>query len=64
MNSIDFLASQPENSLDMVYIDTDHTYNTTKLELEAAALAVKPSGLICGVCLVMAKWMSLSLLAA
>ena len=48
MNSIDFLASQPENSLDMVYIDTDHTYNTTKLELEAAALAVKPSGLICG----------------
>jgi hypothetical protein len=46
MNAIDFLASQPENSLDMVYIDTDYTYNTTKLELEAAAIALKPSGLI------------------
>ena len=48
MNSFIFLASQPENSLDMVYIDTDYTYNTTKQELEAPAVAVKPSGLICG----------------
>ena len=43
-----FLGSQPENSLDVVYIDTDHTYKTTMLELATAALAVKPSGLICG----------------
>jgi hypothetical protein len=48
MSSIDFLNSQPANSLDVVYIDTDHTYKTTVLELEAAAKVVKPDGLICG----------------
>jgi len=36
--------SQRGNSLDWVYIDTDHTYKTTKEELEAAAKAVKPEG--------------------
>jgi hypothetical protein len=48
MSSIDFLTAQPEDSLDVVYIDTDHTYKTTQLELTAAAKAVKPTGLICG----------------
>jgi phospholipid N-methyltransferase len=43
-----YLKTQSENSLDWVYIDTDHTYKTTKEELEAAAKAVKPRGFICG----------------
>jgi len=48
MMSVDYLKSQAENSLDWVYIDTDHTYATTKAELEAAAHAVRPDGFICG----------------
>lgn len=46
--SVLYLKTQSENSLDWVYIDTDHTYKTTKEELEAAAKAVKPEGFICG----------------
>jgi hypothetical protein len=46
--SVIYLKTQSENSLDWVYIDTDHTYKTTKEELEAAAKAVKPGGFICG----------------
>jgi hypothetical protein len=48
MNSIDFLNRQPENSLDIVYLDTDHTFLTTQAELVAAARVVRDSGLICG----------------
>ncbi len=46
--SVDYLKSMAENSLDWVYIDTDHTYATTKAELEAAARVVKNDGYICG----------------
>ena len=46
--SVEYLKSVTENSLDWVYIDTDHTYTTTKAELEAAAIAVKKEGYICG----------------
>ncbi|MDG2454333.1 MAG: class I SAM-dependent methyltransferase [Bacteroidia bacterium] len=46
--SVEYLKSLTENSLDWVYIDTDHTYATTKAELEAAAIAVKKEGYICG----------------
>lgn len=35
-------------TLDFVYIDTDHTEATTKLELEAARRAVKQYGIIAG----------------
>jgi len=48
ITSVTYLKTQSENSLDWVYIDTDHTYKTTKEELEAAAKAVKPEGFICG----------------
>ena len=41
--SVEYLKSLTENSLDWVYIDTDHTYATTKAELEAAAIAVNGS---------------------
>ncbi|PCJ67792.1 MAG: hypothetical protein COA58_01250 [Bacteroidetes bacterium] len=46
--SIEYLNSLEENVLDWIYIDTDHTYGTTKAELEAAAKVVKPNGFICG----------------
>ncbi len=48
MDSIGFLNSQADNSLDWVYIDTDHGYEVTKKELEASARVVKDSGFICG----------------
>ena len=46
--SFDYLARAEANSLDWVYIDTDHTYSTTKKELELAAKCVKSNGYICG----------------
>lgn len=48
MTSLEYLIGGKENSLDWVYIDTDHTYKTTKAELEAASKAVKNEGYICG----------------
>jgi hypothetical protein len=46
--SLEYLKSKPQKSLDWVYIDTDHTYKTTKEELELARIAVVDNGLICG----------------
>lgn len=48
MDSLEFLRSQPENSLDWVYIDTDHSYELTLNELVESARVVKDDGLICG----------------
>lgn len=47
-DSCRWLDSQPDASLDWVYIDTTHTYDDTIKELNAAARVVKPSGLILG----------------
>lgn len=38
----------PNNSLDWCYIDTDHSYRTTKLELELILPKMKDGGRICG----------------
>ena len=38
----------PDNHFDFVYIDTDHTYETTKTELELYATKVKPGAFLCG----------------
>lgn len=46
--SVRYLNEVVENSLDWIYIDTDHSYTTTKAELLAAAKAVKDEGFICG----------------
>lgn len=43
-----WLNSLPEHSIDWVYIDTDHTLETTRKELTAAFHAIKPGGFICG----------------
>lgn len=46
--SVDYLESQNENSIDIIYLDTDHTYLTTKEELIRAHRVVRKSGFICG----------------
>ena len=38
----------PDDYFDFVYIDTDHTYETTKLELELYRKKIKPGGYLCG----------------
>jgi predicted O-methyltransferase YrrM len=46
--SIDVLHSFPEAYFDWVYIDTDHSYETTLAELRAAAPKMRPGGIIAG----------------
>ena len=46
--SVDYLKSKTENTLDWVYLDTDHTYPTTKAELEEAHRVIREDGMICG----------------
>ena len=46
--SLQFLKEQEADSLDWVYIDTDHSYKTTLEELNESARVVKSDGLICG----------------
>lgn len=42
------LHSFPDKHFDWVYLDTDHTYITTKAELELCRHKVKPGGIIAG----------------
>lgn len=46
--SITILEKFDDAYFDWVYIDTDHSYNTTKKELEIAAKKLKKDGIICG----------------
>ena len=57
-NSIDLLTEFEDNYFDWIYIDTNHSYNTTKNELEVAAKKVKDNGLICGHDYIMGNWTS------
>jgi hypothetical protein len=45
-----------DNYFDWVYIDTDHTYATTRAELELSAAKVKPGGIIAGHDFVTGDW--------
>ena len=47
-SSANFLESMPDNSLDCVYIDSDHSYFTVHQELELSIAKVKPGGWITG----------------
>ena len=38
----------PDNTIDVVYIDADHSYEGCKIDLELAYKKVKPGGWICG----------------
>lgn len=46
--STDVLPTFDDHYFDWVYIDTDHTYTTTKRELEICACKVKKGGIIAG----------------
>ncbi|EFC55236.1 class I SAM-dependent methyltransferase [Enterobacter cancerogenus] len=46
--SVDMASQFEENSLDWIYIDTDHSYETTIRELCAYSPKIKPGGIITG----------------
>ena len=46
--SSDILATLPDNSLDMIYIDGDHSYAGVKSDLDIAYQKVRPGGWIMG----------------
>ncbi len=45
---LEVLAAMPDASFDWVYLDTDHEYESTRLELEVLQRKVTPSGIIAG----------------
>ena len=47
-DSLSFLKSIPDNSLDFIYIDTVHSYDQTQKELQESYRTIKNGGLICG----------------
>jgi len=46
--SMQWLAKQLNSSIDMLYLDTQHSYHQTHLELIRAARVVAPTGYLCG----------------
>jgi predicted O-methyltransferase YrrM len=46
--SVDILPTFPDNYFDVIYIDTDHTYETTLAELRLSEKKLKPGGLLTG----------------
>lgn len=46
--SSDFYNVLPDDTLDFIYIDGDHSYAGVKLDLESARRKVKAGGMICG----------------
>jgi len=58
MTSLDALRATADESLDWIYIDTDHSYSTTRDELLLAAQKVKRNGYICGHDYTLGSWPS------
>ena len=54
--STEKLAQFPDHTFDWIYIDTNHTYETTKQELNLCRHKVKPSGIIAGHDYVQGDW--------
>ncbi len=48
MMSVDFLAAQPDQSLDWVYLDADHTYEAAQEEIALSCKKVRQGGVIAG----------------
>lgn len=48
MDSLEWLRSQPDDSLDWVYLDTYHHYEQVRAEIWESARAVKSGGIIAG----------------
>lgn len=55
--SVDMLRKLPDNYFDWVYLDTDHSYSTTKKELKILRDKVKSEGIIAGHDYIMGNWM-------
>lgn len=45
-DSAEALASLPENSVDVLYLDADHTYEAVRRDLAAAAPRIRPEGVL------------------
>ncbi len=56
--SLDAAADFPDGHFDWLYLDTDHSYETTARELRRYAAKVKPNGLIAGHDYTMGNWAS------
>jgi hypothetical protein len=54
--SIDVVHEFADHYFDWIYIDTDHTYNTTKQELEMYRTKVKEGGIITGHDYIIGNW--------
>lgn len=50
------LSGFPDAYFDWVYLDTDHSYQTTKAELAILKLKVKPGGIIAGHDYIIGNW--------
>jgi len=50
------IASCPDHFFDWVYLDTDHTYSTTKRELDLLRPKMKPGGIIAGHDYIIGNW--------
>jgi methyltransferase family protein len=48
VSSYEWLESQPDESLDWIYLDTTHSYDGTKRELKLINRKLRKTGLICG----------------
>ena len=57
--SFDIAEDFEDSTFDWIYIDTDHSYETTRKELAAWAPKISPNGMICGHDYVMGNWNSL-----
>lgn len=55
-NSLHVQQYLPEHSLDWLYLDTDHSYETTKKELLLCAAILKPGGILAGHDYVTGNW--------
>jgi hypothetical protein len=56
--STSVLANFPDAYFDWVYLDTDHSYQTTKEELAILKFKVKPDGIIAGHDYTLGNWVS------
>ncbi len=54
--SFDGIASFPDHHFDWVYLDTDHSYETTRHELELLRSKMKPGGIISGHDYIIGNW--------
>lgn len=54
--SFDGIAHCPDHYFDWVYLDTDHTYQTTRRELELLRSKMKPGGIIAGHDYIIGNW--------